>query len=45
MMPMIDVVFLLLTFFVFAMVVMVRLDVSEIRLPIGRAGEDRKSVV
>jgi len=39
MMPMIDVVFLLLTFFVFAMVVMVRLDVSEIRLPIGRAGD------
>jgi len=39
MMPMIDVVFLLLTFFVFAMVLMVRLDVSEIRLPVGRAGE------
>lgn len=39
MMPMIDVVFLLLTFFVFAMVLMVRLDVSEIRLPSARAGE------
>lgn len=39
MMPLIDVVFLLLTFFVFAMVLMVRLDVSEIRLPQGRAGE------
>lgn len=39
MMPLIDVVFLLLTFFVFAMVVMVHLDVSEIRLPTGRAGE------
>ena len=39
MMPLIDVVFLLLTFFVFAMVVMVRLDVSDIRLPVGASGD------
>ena len=39
MMPLIDVVFLLLTFFVFAMVLMVRLDVSDIRLPVGAAGD------
>jgi len=39
MMPLIDVVFLLLTFFVFAMVLMVRLDISEIRLPVARSGE------
>lgn len=39
MLPMIDVVFLLLTFFIFAMVLMVRLDVSNIRLPVAASGE------
>jgi len=32
-MPLIDVIFLLLTFFVFALVVMVRADVLDIRVP------------
>ncbi len=37
--PLIDVVFLLLTFFVFALVVSARLEVTEIELPPIRAGE------
>lgn len=39
MFPLIDVVFLLLTFFMFALVVMVQLDVTNISLPEARAGE------
>ena len=38
MMPLIDVVFLLLTFFVFAMVLTARLDVTEIELPRATTG-------
>ncbi len=38
-MPLIDVVFLLLTFFVFAMVLMVQLNTEGIRLPKARSGE------
>lgn len=42
--PLIDVVFLLLTFFIFALVMMVRADVLDIRLPeIGR-GESASGV-
>lgn len=37
--PLIDVVFLLLTFFVFAMVLMVRVDLLGIRVPAVTAGE------
>lgn len=36
--PLLDVVFLLLTFFIFALVLTVRLDVTDIRLPEVRAG-------
>ncbi len=36
--PLIDVVFLLLTFFVFALVLTVRIDVTDITLPQGGAG-------
>ncbi|MEQ8844088.1 MAG: biopolymer transporter ExbD [Phycisphaerales bacterium] len=39
MMPLIDVVFLLLTFFVFAMVLMVRINADDIRLPQASGGE------
>ena len=37
--PLIDVVFLLLTFFVFALIVTVRMDATDIRLPEVRSGE------
>lgn len=38
--PMIDVVFLLLTFFVFSIVLMIRADVLDVRLPELTAGEN-----
>ena len=42
-MPLIDVVFLLLTFFVFSMVLMVRADVLDLDLPVlGESGEGRQ---
>jgi biopolymer transport protein ExbD len=42
-MPLIDVVFLLLTFFVFSMVLMVRADVLDLNLPVlGESGEGRQ---
>jgi biopolymer transport protein ExbD len=41
---MIDVVFLLLTFFVFALILTVRMDVSDIRLPEARSGEPAERV-
>jgi biopolymer transport protein ExbD len=37
--PLLDVMFLLLTFFIFAFVLMVRLEVTDIRLPVARAGQ------
>ncbi len=37
--PLIDVVFLLLTFFVFALILTVRMDATDIRLPEVRSGE------
>lgn len=37
--PLLDVMFLLLTFFIFAFVLMVRLDVTDIRLPVAQAGK------
>ena len=40
--PLIDVVFLLLTFFVFAMVLSARLEVTDVRLP-ARARASRPS--
>ncbi len=45
--PLIDVVFLLLTFFVFSMVLMVRAQVLDVELPAltaGRAGERTESI-
>ncbi|MEL7473905.1 MAG: biopolymer transporter ExbD [Planctomycetota bacterium] len=41
--PLIDVVFLLLTFFVFAMVLMVRVETLGVRLPELQAGESASS--
>lgn len=41
---MIDVVFLLLTFFVFSIVLMIRADVLDVRLPELTAGENAKRV-
>lgn len=38
--PLIDVVFLLLTFFVFALILTVRMDATDIRLPEVRSGAD-----
>jgi len=38
-MPLIDVIFLLLTFFIFALVLMVRADVLDVRVPQVAAGE------
>jgi len=38
-MPLIDVVFLLLTFFIFSVAMMVRADALDVRLPSVRAGE------
>ena len=43
--PMIDVVFLLLTFFVFSIVLMVRADVLDVRLPELRSGQNAERVV
>jgi biopolymer transport protein ExbD len=43
--PMIDVVFLLLTFFVFSLVLMIRADVLDVRLPELRSGENAERVV
>lgn len=37
--PLLDVMFLLLTFFIFAFVLMVRLEVTDIRLPTALAGK------
>ncbi len=37
--PLLDVMFLLLTFFIFAFVLMVRLEVTDIRLPTAQAGQ------
>ncbi len=42
--PMIDVVFLLLTFFVFSIVLMVRADVLDVRLPELTAGQPAERV-
>lgn len=42
--PMIDVVFLLLTFFVFSIVLMIRADVLDVRLPELTAGENAQRV-
>ena len=42
--PMIDVVFLLLTFFVFSIVLMVRADVLDVRLPELTAGQNAERV-
>lgn len=42
--PMIDVVFLLLTFFVFSIVLMVRADVLDVRLPELRSGQNAERV-
>jgi len=42
--PLVDVVFLLLTFFVFAMVLMVRAEVLDVTLPTLGAGEPAESV-
>jgi biopolymer transport protein ExbD len=42
--PMIDVVFLLLTFFVFSIVLMIRADVLDVRLPELTAGENAERV-
>lgn len=42
--PMIDVVFLLLTFFVFSIVLMIRADVLDVRLPELAAGENAERV-
>jgi biopolymer transport protein ExbD len=45
-MPLIDVVFLLLTFFVFSMVLMVRADVLDLNLPVlGEGGEARQGTL
>jgi len=41
--PLIDVVFLLLTFFVFAMILTVRMDATDIRLPEVRSGASAPS--
>lgn len=38
MMPLIDVVFLLLTFFIFAIVLSTRFEVTDVRLPVVEAG-------
>jgi biopolymer transport protein ExbD len=38
-MPLIDVIFLLLTFFIFSVAMMVRADALDVRLPSVRAGE------
>jgi biopolymer transport protein ExbD len=43
--PMIDVVFLLLTFFVFTMVLMVRADVLDVNLPEIGSGRSAESVI
>lgn len=43
--PMIDVVFLLLTFFVFSIVLMIRADVLDVRLPELRSGQNAERVV
>jgi biopolymer transport protein ExbD len=43
--PMIDVVFLLLTFFVFTMVLMVRADVLDVNLPELGSGRSAESVI
>lgn len=43
--PLIDVVFLLLTFFVFALILTVRMDATDIRLPEVRSGADQPSGV
>ncbi len=42
--PMIDVVFLLLTFFVFSIVLMIRADVLDVRLPELTAGENAERI-
>ncbi len=42
--PLVDVVFLLLTFFVFAMVLMVRAEVLDVTLPTLGAGESAEHV-
>ncbi len=42
--PMIDVVFLLLTFFVFSIVLMIRADVLDVQLPELTAGENAERV-
>jgi biopolymer transport protein ExbD len=42
--PMIDVVFLLLTFFVFSIVLMIRADVLDVQLPNLTAGENAERV-
>lgn len=42
--PMIDVVFLLLTFFVFSIVLMIRADVLDVQLPSLTAGQDAQRV-
>lgn len=42
--PMIDVVFLLLTFFVFSIVLMVRADVLDVRLPELKSGQNAERV-
>lgn len=41
--PLIDVVFLLLTFFVFALILTVRMDATDIRLPEVRSGAESPS--
>ena len=43
--PMIDVVFLLLTFFIFSIVLMVRADVLDVNLPELSTGKSAESVV
>lgn len=43
--PLIDVVFLLLTFFVFALILTVRMDATDIRLPEVRSGANAPSTM
>ena len=42
--PLLDVMFLLLTFFIFAFVIMVRLEVTDIRLPTASTGRGAERV-